>query len=160
MTDPAPDTVAPETVPPTPVVPAQDTDWKAEAERLKAEARKWETRSKENAAAAKRLGELEESQKTDLQKAIDRAETAERRAAEFESAQQIQAWKTDIAKATGVPAQYLRGSTEDELQAHAEELAPVFANRGPTVPTVGQIPTTTVSDDRETARRLFGSSTS
>lgn len=160
MTDPTPNpTDSAPTDPPTD--PAQDpTDWKAEAERLKGEARKWETRSKENGAAAKRLAEIEESQKSDLQKALDRAEAAERRAAEFETAQQIQAWKADISKETGVPVQYLRGATEDELKAHAVELAPVFKDRGPTVPTVGQTPTTTTSDARATAKRLFGSTTS
>jgi hypothetical protein len=156
MTDPTPNPTDPAPTDPLKDPAQEPTDWKAEAERLKGEARKWETRSKENAAAAKRLGEIEESQKTDLQKALDRAEAAERRAAEVETVQQIQAWKADIAKATGVPAQYLRGTTEDELKAHAEELAPVFKDRGPTVPTVGQIPTTTPSDDRETVRRLFG----
>lgn len=137
--------------------PAQETDWKAEAERLKSEARKWETRSKENATAAKRLSELEESQKTDLQKALDRAEAAEKRATELETREQITTWKTEISAATGVPAQYLRGANEDELKAHAEELKPVFEARGPVVPTAGQIPTTLPNDARETAKRLFGS---
>jgi hypothetical protein len=155
MTDPTPEPVSPE---PTanPTDPAQETDWKAEADRLKAEARKWETRSKENGAAAKRLAEIEESQKSDLQRALDRAEAAERRAAEFETVQQIQAWKADIAKATGVPAQYLRGTTEDELKAHAEELKPLVQNRGPVIPGLGNIPSTTPTDERTFVRDLFG----
>jgi hypothetical protein len=59
--------------------PAQgDTDWKAEA-------RKWESRAKENSAAKKRLDELEEAAKTDLEKATSRAEAAEKRAAALEA---------------------------------------------------------------------------
>lgn len=152
MTDAPP--VSPET-PPTdpPVDPPVETDWKAEA-------KKWETRSKENAKAAKRLAELEDADKTELQRAVDRAEAAEKRAAEFETAQQITAWKTEISATTGVPAQALRGTTKDELQAHADELKPLLGNRGPIIPTAGQTPTTPPKDERDTVRRLFGSTTS
>lgn len=81
MTDQPTDTIPTET-PATPA-PAQDpapepakaeTDWKAEA-------RKWEQRAKENSAAAKRLTEFEESQKTEAEKLAAKAEAAEKRAA-------------------------------------------------------------------------------
>lgn len=109
----------------------KQTDWVAEA-------RKWEERAKENkkiadqnSAAAKRLSELEESQKTELQKIQERAEAAEKRAADLEAAdekrradeelkKQIEDWKSQVSKATGVPASALRGTTKEDLQAHAE----------------------------------------
>lgn len=56
----------------------QEVDWKAKA-------REWEKRAKENSAAAARLAEFEESQKTEAQKAADRAATAELKATEAEA---------------------------------------------------------------------------
>ena len=44
--------------------PAQETDWQAEA-------RKWEKRAKENKSAADKLAEIEESKKTEIQKAAE-----------------------------------------------------------------------------------------
>lgn len=152
-TDTAPDAVeAPE---------APETDWKAEAERLKAEARKWETRSKDNAKAAQRLAEFEESQKTDMQKALDRAEAAEKRLQEFEVREQVAAWKAEISTSTGVPVDALRGTSREELEAHASALAPLLnaSGRGPYVPTPGNIPTTPVSDDAAFAQSVFRSGT-
>lgn len=134
-----------------PEKPVKETDWKAEA-------RKWETRAKENAGAAKRLAEFEESQKTELQKAIDRAEKAEQVAQKFESDRQVAAWKTEVSEKSGVPAAALRGSTLEDLQAHAEELKPLLeaSRRGPYVPSPGNIPDTPVSDDAAFVRSLFG----
>lgn len=97
---------------------AQETDWKAEA-------RKWESRAKENLAAAKahedaakRLAEIEESQKTEAEKAAERLQAAERRAVELEQ----KANRAEVAAAKGVPAELLTGSTVEELQASADAL--------------------------------------
>jgi len=46
------------------------TDWKAEA-------RKWESRAKANSAAAEKLAKLEEANKTELEKATEKASAAE-----------------------------------------------------------------------------------
>lgn len=123
-------TSTPDTAPETPAV-EDTTDWKAKA-------RQWETRAKENAGAAKRLAELEEASKSDLQKAIDRAETAERRIAEVE----LSAAKTEIAAASGLPVEALRGSSREELEAHAETLKPLLtaSARGPVVANPGGTP--------------------
>lgn len=102
---------------PTPEVPA-DTDWKAEA-------RKWESRAKENLAAAKanedaakRLAELEDAQKTEAQKAQERLKAAEERAAELE----LKANRAEVAAEKGIPAELLSGSTREELEASADAL--------------------------------------
>ena len=50
--------------------PVETTDWKAEA-------RKWEARAKENKAKADAYDEAQEAAKSDLQKALERAEKAE-----------------------------------------------------------------------------------
>lgn len=125
--------------------PAQDTtDWKAEA-------RKWEARAKEHSAAADKLAAREDADKTELQKALDRATAAEAKAAGFETRDQITAWKTEVATATGVPIGALRGSTLEELQEHGESLkslipaaeaeAPKKGALGPYVPPEGKSPT-------------------
>lgn len=132
---------APAPAPAAPPAPAQEPDWKAEA-------RKWEDRAKENKKAADRLAELEESQKTEAQKLADRAAAAEAKAAGYEREKQVDAWKADVAKTSGVPAAALAGSTLEEIQAHAELLKPLIATSpetpvppaGPTVPGEGGTP--------------------
>jgi ABC-type taurine transport system substrate-binding protein len=52
-----------------------EIDWKAKA-------REWESRAKANSTAAQRLQEIEDRDKTDLQRAQQRAEQAEARAAQ------------------------------------------------------------------------------
>ncbi|WP_143203963.1 hypothetical protein [Streptomyces kebangsaanensis] len=59
---------------PTPAPAAPEPDWKAEA-------RKWETRAKENSDAAQRLREIEDAQKTEQQRLAEAKETAEKDAA-------------------------------------------------------------------------------
>lgn len=95
-----------------------EVDYKAEFEKWKALSRKNEQLARENADKAKRFDELEEANKTELQKAIDRAEAAERRAAEADQAR----LRSDIARAKNVPAELLQGSNEDELNAYADQL--------------------------------------
>lgn len=118
----------------TETAPAQETDWKAEA-------RKWEARSKENASAASKLVEIENASKTDAQKLTDRASAAEAKVTAFEARDQVAAWATEVSKETGVPAAALAGSTLEALQAHAAVLKPLIAtpqaSRGPIVPTEG-----------------------
>ncbi|MFE0039433.1 hypothetical protein [Streptomyces sp. NPDC059015] len=52
---------------------ADDTDWKAEAEKYKALSRKHETRAKENATAAKERDELKRQAMSDQERAVDEA---------------------------------------------------------------------------------------
>lgn len=122
--------------------PAQpETDWKAEA-------RKWETRAKENSAAAARLAELESAQKTEAEKAAERLAELERKAGDAEKT----ALRLDVAleKAPdGMPiaqvrklARRLSGSTREELEADAAELFADFA------------PTAAVADPRRPVESL------
>lgn len=129
----------PQGTPETPAVPveapAQDsTDWKAEA-------RKWETRAKENAAKARRADELEQAQMTEIQKAQARADAAEAALA----AKEHEATRLRIAAAHGVPANLLSGSTEDEIEASAQALIEFRGEQTPertrlVIPTEGGSP--------------------
>lgn len=141
--------------------PDPETDWKAEA-------RKWEQRAKDNAktarenqTAAQRLAEIEESSKSELQKAIEARDAALKRVTEFESAQQVSSWKQEVATAAGLPVDVLRGSTREEIEAHAETLKPLIAQsqRGPFVPSPGNIPDHPVSEDAAFARSIFSPGT-
>ena len=105
---PTPETPQPENA------PAQETDWQAEA-------RKWEARAKSNKAAADKLSEIEESKKTEIQKATERAEQAERQLQELERERNR---LTVIAK-HGIPEDYqdlIKGDSDEELAASAEKV--------------------------------------
>lgn len=66
----------------------------------------------------KALKEYEDRDKSELQKALERAEAAEKAAAEAS----FSALRTKVAAAKGVPASSLTGTTEEELNASADEL--------------------------------------
>lgn len=96
------------------------TDWKAEA-------RKWESRAKENSAAQQKLAELENASKSELQRALDRAEAAEKAIAEAQS----ESLRLTVAARHGITGdalELLSGSTEDELEAKAAKLAALITD--------------------------------
>lgn len=96
-------------------------------------ARTWEKRAKDNATAAERLAEIEEANKSELEKATGRAETAEARAATVET--ELARMRVAIAK--GLPADLvdrLRGDTPEELEADADKLLELVTPPPPGVP--------------------------
>lgn len=102
----------------------EPTDLAAQVEKWKALARKHEGNWKATADKARQFDELTEAQKTELQKATDRATAAEAKAAEIEA----RATRAEVAAAKGVPANLLSGTTQEELEASADAL---LAFRGP-----------------------------
>lgn len=97
--------------------------------------------------------------------ALTRATDAEGRATDlegkvqgFESEKQVKTWRSEVAKAKGVPEDALRGSTKEEFEAHADILKPFITPRGPVLPDVDKIPDTRPGDEQERAavRTLFG----
>jgi len=132
-----------------PVEPNPETDWKAEA-------RKWESRAKDNATAAQRLAEIEESNKTEAEKTAERLAAAEKRANELEAA----VTRAEVAAAKGVPASLLSGSTKEELEASADALIQFRGDKGSSglhVPAEGKSPSVEVSDEKKFVNDLFGS---
>ena len=75
---------------------------------------------------AEEYDKMTEAAKTDLEKAIERAEKAEAKAQEYEKAQERARLVQEIANETGVPADLLRGDTHEELEAHANQLKPLI----------------------------------
>jgi len=91
------------------------------AEFWKQKSRLWESRARENSAAAKKLQELEDANKSELEKAVARAEAAEKQLGEL----QLSKLRGDIALESGVPADlvdFLTGGDEESLRAQAEKL--------------------------------------
>lgn len=109
----------------------------AEVEKWKKHSREQEARAKANADAAKKLAELEESQKSESQKLSDKAATAETRAAalELENARLRVALKHGL---TADQARRLIGDSEEELDADAETLLASLTPAGDPPPTQPQ----------------------
>lgn len=143
-------TPAPEA--PKPEAPAQEPDWKAEA-------RKWEARAKENKTAADRLAEIEEAQKSEAQRQAEALEAANRELAKYKHREQVANWAAEITKDEkykGVPAEALRGSTREELEAHAEVLKALIKPSSPVIPGQEKSPAHVGADPlREFTRGLF-----
>ena len=88
------------------------------ARKLRSEARNLRARLKEAEEKARRLDEIEESNKTEAQK---QAEQLDKLRQENERLQS-QMLKAQVAADKGVPAELLSGTTEDELVASADRL--------------------------------------
>jgi len=120
-TDPGAKTPEPEP-PRFKAIQSQEEFDRAIARRIAEERAKFQGYDEYRAAAA-RLKEIEDADRSDLEKA--RAEAAEWRAkAEgLEAAARLERQKAEAAAKWGVPAEALRGSTEEEVVLHAEQLA-------------------------------------
>ena len=129
---------------PTPEPPAQEPDWKAEA-------RKWEQRSKENKSALDELTGKYTAAETERKTLAEQVQT-------FTQQQERAALVSEVAEANKVPASALRGSTREELEAHAAVLAELIKPSGPVIPGQEKSPEK-VGDDplREFTRNLFQS---
>lgn len=75
----------------------------------------------------------------------------------FEAATERAEIVSDISKATGVPANVLRGSTREDLQAHADELKEAYRETAPVIQNQERTPgNTSGNPDKEFVRRVFG----
>lgn len=105
-----------------------EIDWKSES-------RKWENRAKENRRAV--------NERDELAKAIgDKDATIEAlkaKVADFETAAKVREWSANAAAEHGISADLIRGTTEDEINAHAAAIAKALHDAKPPVaPVVSQ----------------------
>lgn len=103
-----------------------EKDWEAEATKWKALARKHEKSAKDNADAARRLAEIEESGKTEQERLAEARRASDERA----SAAERDAARLRVALKKGLTEAQVRrlvGDTEEELEADADELLATFA---------------------------------
>jgi hypothetical protein len=122
-----------------PITTQGDLD-KLVGERLGRERAKYPDYDKYKAAAEK-LAQIEEASKTELERAIARAEKAEAKALGYENQAKLEAHKQEVAKETGIPSAVLEGATKEAITAHAERLKPYFKKgAAPVVPRDGDQP--------------------
>lgn len=135
---------------------AENTDWEQRYRDMRAHSREWEKRAKENAKKAARLDQIEEEQKTELERATD-----ERDALRAELAQErLARTRAEIAQEFGISADdrdlYLTSEDEDTLRRQAEGLA---NRRGPRAraenPAQGAASSDAGKDARSWADRLL-----
>jgi hypothetical protein len=116
--------------------PAQEdnkTDWKAEA-------RKWEQRAKENNKAAERLKEIEDAEKSELEKEREKREAAERKVQEFEAKETRRELAEKVAREKRVPVQLLMrggGDTEEDMRSYADDILAFKPEKPGVVPNSG-----------------------
>lgn len=78
--------------------------------------------------------ERENAAKSELERAIERANAAEAEANSLKAEKERAGWIATVSKETGVPAAALHGATEEEVRACAESLKEYFAK--PVAPVV------------------------
>lgn len=126
-----------------------EKDWKAEYEKVLAQSRKWEQRSKDNAAAAKELDEMRKQSMSDAERAESekaRADKAEAKLAEYERERVRAAIVSEVAAAKGVDSEWLGRMTGDDrkaIEANADYIATKLSGQPiyPSVPDRGQAKT-------------------
>lgn len=140
------------------VEPTEPKTFDAEyVDKLRKEAAKYRTEAKTNADAAKRLAEIEESQKSEAQKAADKIAALEREASEARS----EALRARVSTETGVPVDLLHGDDEDAIRAAAKaavEWQEARRKSGNRVPKEGTTTSSSPNGDddfREFANNLF-----
>lgn len=114
------------------------------ADRLARERQKYADYS-ELKEKATQFDAAQEAAKSEAQKQAEALQAAQSELEKYRLREQVSAWAKEVAEATGVPADALRGSSKEELEAHAEQLkalgvgqaAPPAPNP---VPTIGQEP--------------------
>ena len=103
-------------------------------------------------AKADKFDELEEANKSELQKANDRAAKLEAELASIKKSEEIRLIKEKIATETGIPASLLTGETEDACREQAEAIkAYAMPSSYPTVRDAGEIQ----GNPQQNAKRQF-----
>lgn len=73
-------------------------------------------------AKAQRLDEIEEQNKSELQKATERAEMLERELEGMKRADSVRKIREEVAAELGVPASLLHGDTKEDCEAQAKDI--------------------------------------
>lgn len=93
-------------------------------------------------AKASKFDELEEANKSELQKATERANNLEAELQGMKKAEEIRQTREKIATETGIPSNLLTGNTEEECKAQAEAIKAYASPAYPKVKDGGEAPKT------------------
>lgn len=88
----------------------------------RAKNRELKAKADENAEKARKYDEHEAANQSELEKMTARAEKAEQLLAERNALDERTKVRDEVAKAKGIPAGLLRGSSKEEFEGHADEL--------------------------------------
>lgn len=95
-------------------------------------------------AKAEKYNEIEEANKSELQKANERADALQSKLDAMESANKINAIRTEVSTKTGVPINLLTASTVEECEAQAQAiLSFAKVDSYPSVRDAGEVTVTT-----------------
>lgn len=106
---------------------------------------------------AARLDQLEEASKTELQKAQEKAEALQQELDGLKQAAEIRKVRDKVSQETGVPANLLTASTEEDCKAQAEAIKAYAAPAYPEVKDGGEVKHTGTGSTREKFRDWFES---
>ena len=111
-----------------------NTDWKAKYEKMRQHSRDWESKAKANQSAADELEKLKANSQTEQQRAIERAEKAEKELSELKAREDRARIVSEVATETGLPSDViamLNGDDADALKEQVEKMRKLL----PTYPT-------------------------
>lgn len=94
-------------------------------------------------AKAAKFDEAEEANKSELQKAVERANNLEAELAGLKKSEEVRQTREKIATETGIPAHLLTGDTEEACKAQAEAIKAYATPTYPKVKDSGEVPKTT-----------------
>ena len=128
-----------------PVEPQGKTFTQEDVNRIVAERVKRYANYEELKQKAEQFDQIEESNKTELQKAVEKANGLQSELDALKNATKLRDLRDEVSKEKGVPANLLTGTTKEECEAQAEEIISFAAQRPgyPAVPDGGE-PTVTV----------------
>lgn len=125
------------------------------ADRLDRERKKYDGFDELKAKAAK-LDEIEEANKSELQKANEKAQALEAELNGYKKANEIRTLREQVANETGVPANLLSGEDEESCKAQAEAIK-TYASKGNAYPQIrdgGEITKTIKGSPRDDFRQF------
>lgn len=91
-------------------------------------------------AKAEELDAIKAASQTDLQKAEERAKKAENDLKIYKDREKLEAWKLEVAQATGIKASLLAGTTKEEIEQHAKAIKEAYEPAAPVVGSEGRKP--------------------
>ncbi|RSX53788.1 helicase [Bifidobacterium goeldii] len=100
----------------------QSTDWEAKYREAISHSREWEKRTKDNKAAADELEQLKESQMSEQQKAEARTTKLQKELDQLKTGKQQNAWRSQVANESGLPATLIVGDSLEAMQEHAKAI--------------------------------------
>lgn len=108
-------------------------------------------------AKADKFDQLEEANKTELQKITDKATALENELKALKKANEIQKVRAEVAKAQNVPADLLTADTKEECEAQAKQiLSFVSAQQGyPALADGGEVNSSAAGTERELFKQFM-----